>query len=102
MTLRFAIVPLIFFSFVTVMSALLCATCDACVLTQIIGERGLREATGMAILNANYMARRCEAGGYTVLFKGSNGQVAHEFILDLRPFKQYGIVEEDVAKRLQV
>ena len=40
-------------------------------------------------------------GAYTVLYKGANGQVAHEFILDLRPFKQYGIVEEDVAKRLQ-
>ena len=38
---------------------------------------------------------------YTVLFKGSNGQCAHEFILDLRPFKEHGIVEEDVAKRLQ-
>ena len=54
----------------------------------------------MAILNANYMAKRIEEG-YTVLYKGSNGQCAHEFIIDLRPFKEYGIVEEDVAKRLQ-
>lgn len=54
----------------------------------------------MAILNANYMAARIEEG-YTILYRGSKGQCAHEFILDLRPFKQYGIVEEDVAKRLQ-
>lgn len=39
--------------------------------------------------------------GYDILFTGSNGQCAHEFIIDLRPFKQHGIVEEDVAKRLQ-
>ena len=66
---------------------------------KMLGEAGLREATGMAILNANYMAKRIEEG-YTVLYKGSNGQCAHEFILDLRPFKNAGIVEEDVAKRL--
>ena len=67
---------------------------------KMLGESGLRESTGMAILNANYMAKRIE-DGYTILFKGTNGQCAHEFILDLRPFKEYGIVEEDVAKRLQ-
>lgn len=67
---------------------------------KMLGEVGLREATGLAILNANYMAARIEEG-YTVLFKGRNGQCAHEFIMDLRPFKQHGIVEEDVAKRLQ-
>jgi glycine dehydrogenase len=67
---------------------------------KMLGEPGLREATGMAILNANYMAKRIESG-YTVLYKGSNGQCAHEFIIDLRPFKEHGIVEEDVAKRLQ-
>jgi glycine dehydrogenase len=54
----------------------------------------------MAILNANYMAKRLE-NSYKILYRGSNGQCAHEFILDLRPFKEYGIVEEDVAKRLQ-
>ena len=67
---------------------------------KMLGEPGLREATGMAILNANYMAKRIE-DGYTILYKGKNGQCAHEFILDLRPFKEHGIVEEDVAKRLQ-
>lgn len=67
---------------------------------KMLGESGLREATGMAILNANYMANRIEAG-YDILFKGTNGQCAHEFIMDLRPFKEHGVVEEDVAKRLQ-
>ena len=46
------------------------------------------------------MAKRIESK-YDILFKGTNGQCAHEFIMDLRPFKEYGIVEEDVAKRLQ-
>jgi len=67
---------------------------------KMLGEVGLREATGMAILNANYMAKRLEKS-YTILFRGTNGQCAHEFIIDLRPFKQYGVTEEDVAKRLQ-
>lgn len=67
---------------------------------KMLGESGLREATGMAILNANYMASRI-GEAYDVLFKGRNGQCAHEFIIDLRPFKKHGIVEEDVAKRLQ-
>src|SRR3546814_9231635 len=40
-------------------------------------------------------------GHYDILFKGTNGQCAHEYIVDLRPFKQYGLKEEDVAKRLQ-
>merc|ERR1712146_314261 len=67
---------------------------------KMLGESGLKEATGMSILNANYMAKRIESK-YDILFKGTNGQCAHEFIMDLRPFKEYGIVEEDVAKRLQ-
>merc|ERR1719453_2069419 len=67
---------------------------------KMLGESGLKEATGMSILNANYMAKRIESG-YDILFKGTNGQCAHEFIMDLRPFKEHGIVEEDVAKRLQ-
>jgi len=67
---------------------------------KMLGTQGLMEATGMAILNANYMAKRIEEG-YEILFRGINGQCAHEFIIDLRDFKSYGIVEEDVAKRLQ-
>jgi glycine dehydrogenase len=65
------------------------------------GEPGLKKATQVAVLNANYMAARL-AGAYDVLFLGKNGQCAHEFILDLRPLKAAtGITEEDVAKRLQ-
>eukprot|EP00981_Chlorochromonas_danica_P002452 scaffold473_cov159-Ochromonas_danica.AAC.5 len=67
---------------------------------KMLGESGLREATSMAILNANYMAKRLE-NAYNVLFRGKNGQCAHEFIIDLRPFKVHGVTEEDVAKRLQ-
>jgi len=67
---------------------------------KMLSATGLKEATGMAILNANYMAKRIEKG-YNVLYRGRNGQCAHEFIIDLRPFKEHGIVEEDVAKRLQ-
>ena len=60
----------------------------------------LREATEVAILNANYLAARL-GDAYPVLYSGRNGRVAHECILDLRPLKaQTGISEEDVAKRL--
>jgi glycine dehydrogenase len=67
---------------------------------RMMGSDGLRKATEVAILNANYIARRL-AGHYDILFTGANGRVAHECILDLRHFKsQYGITAEDVAKRL--
>jgi len=66
----------------------------------LLGARGLTRSSEVAILSANYMAKRLE-GHYDVLFRGRNGRVAHEFILDLRPFrKSSGITEEDVAKRL--
>mmetsp|Transcript_15747 Transcript_15747/g.15886 ORF Transcript_15747/g.15886 Transcript_15747/m.15886 type:complete len:985 (+) Transcript_15747:82-3036(+) len=69
---------------------------------KMLGEPGLKESTGMAILNANYMAKKLEEDdAFDILFRGKNGQCAHEFIMDLRPFKEHGIVEEDVAKRLQ-
>jgi glycine dehydrogenase len=65
----------------------------------MLGRDGVREATEVAILNANYMAKRLESH-FDVLFRGRSGRVAHEFILDLRPFrKSSGITEEDVAKR---
>jgi len=65
-----------------------------------MGAEGLKKATEVAILSANYMAKRLE-GHYDVLFKGRKGRVAHEFIIDLRPFDQSaGIKPEDVAKRL--
>jgi glycine dehydrogenase len=67
---------------------------------KMLGEPGLKRATEMAILNANYMAARLE-DAYGILYRGREGFSAHEFIVDLRPFKELGIVEEDVAKRLQ-
>jgi len=66
----------------------------------LMGGEGLTLATKVAILNANYMARRLEEH-YPVLYRGTKGMVAHECILDLRPLKNSSGVEvEDVAKRL--
>jgi len=66
----------------------------------LMGGEGLRRATEMAILNANYVAKRLEAH-YPILYTGERGRVAHEFIVDLRPFKaSAGVEAEDVAKRL--
>ncbi|MEZ4450610.1 MAG: aminomethyl-transferring glycine dehydrogenase [Nannocystaceae bacterium] len=66
----------------------------------MMGAAGLTRATEVAILSANYMARRLE-GAYKVVYRGARGRVAHEFILDLRGFKQSaGIEADDVAKRL--
>lgn len=64
---------------------------------RMMGPDGLREATEMAIVNANYIARRL-APHYPVLYKGTHGRVAHECIIDLRHFKS--VTVEDVAKRL--
>lgn len=66
----------------------------------MMGAKGLTDATKIAILNANYMAKRLEPS-YSVLFKGKSGFVAHECIIDLRPLKKMAQVEvDDVAKRL--
>ena len=66
----------------------------------MMGEAGLRRATQVAVLSANYVARRL-APHYPVLFTGRNGLVAHECVIDLRPLAtQTGIGAEDVAKRL--
>jgi glycine dehydrogenase len=66
----------------------------------LLGSEGVRRATETAILNANYMANRL-GERFDVLYRGENGRVAHEFILDLRPLrKTSGITDEDVAKRL--
>jgi glycine dehydrogenase len=66
----------------------------------LMGAEGLRQASVMAILNANYIARRL-APHYPVLYQGENGLVAHECILDLRPLKERtGVTVDDVAKRL--
>ncbi|MCP8351329.1 glycine dehydrogenase (aminomethyl-transferring) [Pseudomonas sp. FBF18] len=67
---------------------------------RMMGGAGLKRASQMAILNANYIARRLEEH-YPVLYTGGNGLVAHECILDLRPLKDSsGISVDDVAKRL--
>ena len=66
----------------------------------MLGNDGLKKASEIAILNANYMAKRLE-GDYKVLYRGSNKTSAHEFIIDLRDLKsETGISDEDVAKRL--
>ncbi|HKT29854.1 aminomethyl-transferring glycine dehydrogenase [Dyella sp.] len=66
----------------------------------LMGQQGLRKATQVALLNANYIAKRL-ASHYETLYTGRNGLVAHECILDLRPLKDStGISAEDVAKRL--
>ncbi|MEJ7586550.1 MAG: aminomethyl-transferring glycine dehydrogenase [Ferruginibacter sp.] len=67
---------------------------------KMLGTTGIRNATLYAILNANYMKVRLEKF-YKILYTGRNGTAAHEFIVDLRPFKtSAGIEAEDVAKRL--
>ncbi|HSR14706.1 MAG TPA: glycine dehydrogenase (aminomethyl-transferring), partial [Gemmatimonadales bacterium] len=66
----------------------------------MMGSEGLTEATRIAILNANYVARRL-SGEFPVLYTGPGGLIAHECILDMRPFKaSAGIEVEDIAKRL--
>lgn len=69
---------------------------------KMMGDEGLKQSTQMAILNANYMAKRLE-GHYTILFTNNNGMCAHEFIIDARPFSaSAGIEAVDIAKRLHV
>ena len=66
----------------------------------MMGEQGLRSATKIAILGANYIAKRLHPY-YPVLYSGLNGYVAHECIIDIRPLKEEtGISNEDIAKRL--
>jgi glycine dehydrogenase len=66
---------------------------------RMMGAAGLTKASKVAILNANYIAKRLDPH-FPVLFKGKHGLVAHECILDLRPCKSAGVEVEDVAKRL--
>ena len=66
----------------------------------LLGDEGLKASTEAAILNANYMAHKL-MDHFPILYRGTNGYSAHEFILDLRPLKKdSGISDEDVAKRL--
>jgi glycine dehydrogenase len=65
----------------------------------MMGGEGLTQATRVAILNANYIASRLK-GQYPILFMGNKGRVAHECILDTRPFAEFGVTVDDIAKRL--
>ena len=65
----------------------------------MMGGEGITQATRVAILNANYIAARLK-GSYEVLFMGNRGRVAHECILDTRPFAEVGVTVDDIAKRL--
>ncbi|KAA5965801.1 aminomethyl-transferring glycine dehydrogenase [Pantoea sp. M_9] len=67
---------------------------------RMMGAEGLKQASSVAILNANYIARRLQSA-YPILYTGRDGRVAHECILDIRPLKELsGISELDIAKRL--
>ncbi len=65
----------------------------------LMGGEGITQATRVAILNANYIAARL-VGSYPILFMGNKGRVAHECILDTRPFAEVGVTVDDIAKRL--
>ena len=66
----------------------------------LLGNTGMKKATSIAILNANYMAKLLE-NHFPILYRGEKGFNAHEFIIDLRPIrKESGITDEDIAKRL--
>jgi len=67
---------------------------------KMMGSEGLRKASQVAILNANYIAHKLK-DSFPILYKGKNGNVAHECIIDIRTIKsEIGITEEDIAKRL--
>ncbi len=66
---------------------------------RMLGAEGLTRSTAIALLNANYIRARL-TDAYDVLYLGEEGMCAHELIIDLRPFKNFGITAEDVAKRL--
>ena len=66
----------------------------------MMGSQGLKKASQVAILNANYLAHKLK-DSFPILYKGKNGNVAHECIIDIRKIKKdIGITEEDIAKRL--
>ena len=67
---------------------------------RMMGKHGLKQATSIAILNANYIKKQLQ-NHYSILYVGKNGYCAHEFIIDIRQLKnKYGIKAEDIAKRL--
>ena len=88
---------------ITAISAAPWGSALACLISYgyicMLGEPGLRKATEIAILNANYIKERLK-GVYETLYTGEQGRAAHAMILDCRPFKQNGIEVTDIAKRL--
>lgn len=88
---------------ITAISAAPWGSALACLISYgyicMLGEPGLRKATEIAILNANYIKERLK-GTYETLYTGEQGRAAHEMILDCRPFKHHGIEVTDIAKRL--
>jgi glycine dehydrogenase len=69
---------------------------------KMMGSEGLKKATEIAILNANYIAKKL-SGHYPILYTGRNDRIAHECIVDLRQLKEAsGVTEVDIAKRLNV
>lgn len=64
-----------------------------------LGKEGVRQVTAHALLCSNYLMARLK-DHYKVLYTGAKGRCAHEFIIDMRPFKKFGVTEEDIAKRL--
>jgi len=88
---------------ITAISAAPWGSALACLISygyiKMLGAHGLRRATEIAILNANYIKERLE-GKYEVLYTGEKGRAAHEMIIDCRPFKQKDIEVTDIAKRL--
>lgn len=66
---------------------------------KMMGFEGLKRATQVAVLNANYLAKKLSSH-YKVMYTGTNGLVAHECILDTRTFKEVGVTVDDIAKRL--
>ena len=88
---------------ITAISAAPWGSALACLISygyiKMLGARGLKRATEIAILNANYIKQRLE-GKFDVLYTGEKGRAAHEMIIDCRPFKQKDIEVTDIAKRL--
>ena len=78
-------------------SALVCTISYAYI--RMLGSKGLKKSTELAILNANYI-KNSLSDYYTVLYVGENNRVAHEMIIDLRMYKKHGIEVNDIAKRL--
>ena len=66
---------------------------------KMLGAKGLKRASEIAILNANYIKKRLERA-FNVIYTGANGRAAHELIIDCRPFKAQNIEVVDIAKRL--